>query len=229
MKPGFTLIEVLIALVLSTILGSVLYMAFSQSTRTMRTTNSYEIVSISAQRTLDQLNRDLSAVCIPIDPKEKNCFTATNKGAHMDEIQMITTSVLSKDPAKAPARIARVTYHLMHDKNNPTLFTLTRAESSTIQTTEKKPPARNITVLTAISACAVEYMYTVSEKDERIIKKRSDWPSDSKDKLPVTPQAILLALTVTDEQEHVYTYKTHIDLISPCTDLQQTHTVQDKK
>ncbi len=65
MKSGFTLIEILVAIALSTMISYMLFAVFFQTNRSMRVVDSYVDVYTKAAIVARQLERDIAGACVP--------------------------------------------------------------------------------------------------------------------------------------------------------------------
>jgi prepilin-type N-terminal cleavage/methylation domain-containing protein len=130
MKPGFSLIEIVIALMLASMISLVLYTSFEQTKRVTRKIESLEQESLLGMLTYHQLERDLAGVCIPesflnsaIETSTTNqkkesennkldtVFRATLKGEEK-ELTFITTNPLVAYQEIKP-RLVRVMYRII--------------------------------------------------------------------------------------------------------------------
>ncbi len=159
MKPGFILMEILIAMVIAAIVGAALFSTFYQTNRVSVVINNVVDLSTKAALVQNQLEKDLAGVFIPVNvekPEKKqenqegllgqgqedrgeeikpitNIFTATIRGDMLNTLTFITCNPLqiywSERAGKAKPRVARVMYRLTKEKDQKDSYKLTRQEA----------------------------------------------------------------------------------------------------
>ncbi len=159
MKAGFVLIEVLLASLISSIIGAALFGAFYQVNRAVRVVDDFVDVYAKAAILQHQLEKDLAGTCIPVEavpaaPKDKNkkdkeeedkekkkepkkpfakLFYGVNRAGMFDMLTFITNNPLQvywgAKAGKAKPKIARIVYRLVEDKEEKGSYTLMRQES----------------------------------------------------------------------------------------------------
>ncbi len=160
-KFGFSLLEIIIGLALSAMLGTVLFNTFFQSTRTLRLVDEYSELDTGISIVLTQLERDLAGTFVPeYEPEQKKdleqkeeapdkkqqqekkkkkepSFVAKTKNKHLDFISFVTSNPLSRFGAPLPTiapkpSLVRVLYKLRENKEKKGAFVLTRQESTNL-------------------------------------------------------------------------------------------------
>ena len=154
MKPGITLIEVALSILLASFLASVLFISFSQLQVASRITESFIEVDMRSAVVMHQMSQDIAGAFVPqialiqtattadkkVTPratdKEKaiiplamnTVFTAKHKDKNLDMLTCITNNPIAVYDTVKPS-IARVVYRLVADKKREGTFRLLRQES----------------------------------------------------------------------------------------------------
>lgn len=160
-EQGFTLIELIIGLLLSSLLGTLLYTTFAQSSRTLRMVEENAELGVGIVTVLHQLEKDLAGAMIPAhepeekkeqveekgatrpqqkppeEKKEKKFFVAKLKNKQLDFLTFITTNPRSRHVSPAPSvlpqpSLVRVLYKIRENKEHQGSFVLLRQESTNL-------------------------------------------------------------------------------------------------
>ncbi|MGC2310899.1 MAG: prepilin-type N-terminal cleavage/methylation domain-containing protein [Candidatus Babeliaceae bacterium] len=156
MKSGFSLIEIVVALALASLLTIVLYTSFEQTKRTTKRMESLEEVSALTMRLYYQLEKDLGGVFVPPSFLVQDKKVTTTSGQPVPEKQeqekeseklpevfrvqikgeekeftFITTNPLLTYQEIKP-RLVRVMYRIIPSKTREGTFAFTRRESTEI-------------------------------------------------------------------------------------------------
>lgn len=149
MKPGVSLIEVVIGILLSSMLATLLFVSFSQLQIASRITESFIEVDMRSAVVVRQMSRDISGAFVPqlalietsttqkaaaqdqqksVTPLDKSTvFKVQHKDKNLDILTCVTNNpVMMYDTARP--RIARVVYRLVADKKREGAFRLVRQE-----------------------------------------------------------------------------------------------------
>ena len=146
MKQGFTLIEILIALVIASLLGMILFNTFFQSNRSIQIVDSVIDLNMRAVVLGNQLEKDISGAFVPRGKKKKKeseekseqkekekkkeekqkplkkIFYATQKNDMLDMLTFITSNSLSTycsdQIGSARPKIARIMYKIEEDDDS---------------------------------------------------------------------------------------------------------------
>ncbi len=144
-QPGFTLIEVLVAGLIATIMSIALFAIYAQVTQAAKTIENAVAMNTRIVATVQQLERDIAGVCIPFCAREQKddettatvpaqgqlpeqkpqrkkitrIFYGTVKDEQLDMLTFITNNPLqgywSDRAGKAKPALARVVYRLERD------------------------------------------------------------------------------------------------------------------
>lgn len=151
-RPGFSLIEIIIALAISSFVGIMVFNTISLLQQSSKRYNQLITIDSQQQMLFCQMQKDISAMVIPLygflpdakagnqvdkkDEQEKAQQEYLKKFGLQIEVErenvkslsFVTTSLLSVYGAKKP-RLARVRYLMVPDANHQNYFTLMRQES----------------------------------------------------------------------------------------------------
>jgi len=144
-KPGFTLLELLIAFAIGSFVLTAIFTIFYQTSRVLRMVNKIENEDARFYILQYQFERDLSGAFVPLRLKEKKpdekqskkkpledgkkakkefeevplekAFSSTNKGGNLQELTFISSNPLPTYKKIGP-RIVRVVYRLVEDKES---------------------------------------------------------------------------------------------------------------
>ncbi len=194
MKAGFSLIEIIVATLLSAMLATVLFNAFYQSNRSLVLVDEYTEIDTNQVVVLHQFEQDLAATLwLPIEKKEE-AKKGDNKqqmpavgDAQKKEVKKITKNFFSSNKSNqlvlltfltlnpralynGKPRLVRVVYRLAPHKEYKDVFVLTRQESADLDFElfevkgEKK--IRELVVCDAVKKCSLEFVYTPTKKTD---------------------------------------------------------------
>lgn len=181
-KQGFILVEVLIALVISSMLTGALFLTLSQISAGVRAVDTVMDVHTRALIAIRQLERDIAGAMLIQEKITKNFFNQV-KDDNCQLLTFITNNPLQQwQGSVATPRLVRVTYRLVADKavskNKGKRYTLTRQESVDLtfdakQTNDGDTKSRAYEMIDGIASFKTFY---VSGQDDEI----TAWDSDSK-------------------------------------------------
>jgi prepilin-type N-terminal cleavage/methylation domain-containing protein len=185
MKQGFTLIEVLVATLISAILGTMLFALFSQISSLTGKMSQRINEGVYRSIVIRQLERDLAGVYVPAEiPKEQAEFICTVQEKQLSELSFVTTNSIIHGTTCSPASV-RVRYSLTPEKKKnrrhdtkPT-YTLMRQESTTLDTKGMKEDKNQTGYVLAygLSECTIECTsITIDQKGEQKREKSMSWP-----------------------------------------------------
>jgi prepilin-type N-terminal cleavage/methylation domain-containing protein len=194
-QRGFTLLELVISLLLSSMLGTVLFTTFFQSSRTLRFVDEYAEVDSSMATILKQMERDVAGALEPVyraPPKNKEAeaqpdepnkekkkerapsFIAKEKNKQLDYVSFVTTNPRSRFAPPLPTSVAkpslvRVMYKLREAKERKDRFVLIRQESTNLAIAsfakKSEKPPRELIVSDAVEKCSIEYLYDIEGEE----------------------------------------------------------------
>ncbi len=146
-RPGFSLIEIIIALAISSFVGIMVFNTISLLQQSSKRYNQLITIDGQQQMLFSQMQKDISAMAVPLygfvpDPKAKKeeqekaqqeyfkrfGLQIEIENEHLKSLSFVTTSLLSVYGSKKP-RLARVRYLMVPDANHQNYFTLMRQES----------------------------------------------------------------------------------------------------
>lgn len=182
-RPGFSLIEIIIALAISSFVSIMLFTTISLLQKTSRRYN--EIISMLQQQEVmyAQLQKDITGMAIPLfgyKPNTKDTKEAQEKKQQeyfntfmmqcdvetdrLKRLTFVTTSALQTFDAQKTG-LVRVQYTLEPDKQNSAFFTLYRQESSKLGLKESEFTKENAYILAwGIKTCTITF--TVFKEEE---------------------------------------------------------------
>lgn len=201
--PGFSLIEVLIALAIASIIGVALFTTLTQMNSL--TQNADTIMYEDGRITLlhNQLKKDLSGAFVPtqaveqpLDKEKKNkkplqkIFYGTNQEKGMlNTLTFITTNPLASYGSSKP-RVARIMYRLIAEKEsgNPPTYTLYRQQGNDLEyDSYKQDNKKNRSYMLAEDIKSVTIDYATYKKQEKktgapeVVEIVKEWDSDKLD------------------------------------------------
>jgi prepilin-type N-terminal cleavage/methylation domain-containing protein len=189
MKDGFALIEVLLASLISSILGVILFTAYYQSNKvTMAIDNFIDVYSKEALLQT-QLERDIIGSFIPQQAYEKekfieDVFMSKNQQGITEFLTFITNNPLTAYQQTKP-RIVRVVYRLKEDSystEHKKSYALLRQESAGLDVKlfkeEKDTKIKSYELVDGIKEFTVSY-YALNRTNDRVeIEKKEVWPAE---------------------------------------------------
>ena len=147
-SPGFSMLEIIMVMAISTIIMTCLFQIYNQTARNMNRVQRFVFEDTQILTLKDRFEKDVSGLSAiwfkqaeletllaqkeqkepPKDFKKRSFyFYSTNKGDHFDTLTFITTNAL-KSYGKTFDRFVRVVYRLEADPENKDLFRLMRKE-----------------------------------------------------------------------------------------------------
>lgn len=199
---GFTIIELVIAITLASLLMIAVYRAFNQINRTAIHIESLFDYTQVMPLVYNQLEKDISAAFVPLrgyPPEEKKeekkptdmlitgtatapevkpkkiekVFYSTNDHESLKLMTFISTNPLLGYGQIAP-RIVRVTYRLVPDKNSENLFILTREESTDLSAQALDKNTRGYEILRDLKTIKVRFWGIKEEEQEKKDNKKEE-------------------------------------------------------
>ncbi|MDR3646952.1 MAG: prepilin-type N-terminal cleavage/methylation domain-containing protein [Candidatus Babeliales bacterium] len=131
---GFTIIELIIGIAISSIISIILFQSFSQTSKTIKTIDTMIFMDRRVSVLQNQLDKDITAIFMPEQlnhEKLERYFYSQNNQNQLKEFTFITTNALQVYQSTSP-RIVRVTYQLREIKSSPNEFSLFRKESTNL-------------------------------------------------------------------------------------------------
>lgn len=194
-RPGFSLIEILIAMAISSF---VMTMVFSTISMLQKSSSRYnELITVDSQQEIlfSQLQKDIAGIVLPAygfkaSPKdkpedaqkkqqeyyEKFTFQFEMVEDRLKMLTFVTTSILATYGAEKP-HLVRVRYTLVPDERNNKYFTLMRQESTELllQDFEKNSPP-NYAIGYGFKTCAIACTLISTDKDnKKKVEEVSSW------------------------------------------------------
>ena len=189
---GFSLLELVIALLISSMMALALYQTFHQTQKTVMHVDAFIQRNVFVTLLYNQLDKDISSIFVPhsaysqesskkSDKKneekaslEKIIYAQSEQG-HLKELSFITTSALIGYNEIAQ-RLIRVTYVLKSEAND--LFTLMRTESTQLEYGPEKPLNVNSYVIAEhIKNFSITFYVSSSQQEKSEYNKISEWSS----------------------------------------------------
>jgi len=153
MKRGFTLLELLAALAITSVVITLLFNSLFQTTQIVDRSDNLININTRAILVQHQLEKDLMGTFLPVQsfkekeeekkPEKKESkkltkvFYGINRGPILDILTFITNNPMSaywgKQTGKAKPKIARIVYRLVKDKEIKESYTLLRQEDSNLE------------------------------------------------------------------------------------------------
>lgn len=215
-RNGFSIIELMLAIVISSLLLGLLYQIFNQIRLGVQRTERSVTITLTIARLEDILRNDLSCAYIPrqFEEKEssqlKNLFFSQNEQKRLKRLSFISTNALGSY-AENSAQGVRIRYSLEPSDSSPDLFTLKRQQSTNF---DLKPfeqgQVRAYLVADRIKEMSTTFMVLKKPKEgEKSTEPRYDeyqqWGDSIKENV-LLPDAILIKGTVVDQrmQEHAF-------------------------
>lgn len=202
-KPGFSIIEVVIGLMISSILLTVsltVYNQISKSCTKIQNTTSQDLAIMILQK---RMSDDLLGLCplwftgndikTIINTKnneqknqsiqENNYFYALTKNEQLDLMTFVSSNTLQTYP-EPEHYIARIVYILKEDQNKENFFILQRKEESQISNefdVEKIRDGKFYTVIDHIKKCKLEYGFMPTKNEVNQKKLNFTWVKEWSD------------------------------------------------
>lgn len=181
--PGFTLIEVLIAVAISAILAGMLYRIVGQAQRLLGSVERTASLDTRIALFHERFGLDITGAFIPgKSPKPLDkIFFSENDGTNLKKLTCITCNpmqVYGKGELYRP-RIARVTYEVRASTQFPGALTLYRKESTALACCDKEGRAREYELVDNIKSLAITYQ--VLEPKENKWESFDYWSTDEQE------------------------------------------------
>jgi len=204
MKPGFSILEILVALALGTFIGSAIFTSFMQVNRGYKVARQVVDLDFKMCVVQHQLDRDLSGAFIPFSLKKKKEESASSpvdgkktgqkreekvetplKDGFLSKVtdgnttlfSFVTSNPLSVYGHMVP-RVARVVYQLIPEKQRsgePLSYALFRTEYKELPFEEpKEKSSEGIKVIGGIKSMLLEYEVKVAEEKEGSKEKEGE-------------------------------------------------------
>ncbi|MBI2344801.1 prepilin-type N-terminal cleavage/methylation domain-containing protein [Candidatus Dependentiae bacterium] len=222
LKPGFSIIELVIGLMISSIFltaALTMYNQISKSCNKIQSITSQDLSIMILQRRMTQDLLGLSPVWFTQaditkkqnknseqknpDIKENNYFYAQTKDGQLDFMTFVTTNTLQAYPT-AEHRIARIVYILKEDSKKENFFILQRKEEGHISNEFNPTKIKDgafYTVTENIKKCKIEYgSIETSEKEwnfkwvEQWTEQQEKEKKDEKEKESKLPNIIRITI-----------------------------------
>jgi type II secretory pathway pseudopilin PulG len=193
MRSGFILLEVLISLVISSIIGILLFGAFTQTNRVVQRVETIADLQRRQIITLEQLKKDISGACIPLhtssQTKITHVFYSINENQQLKTLTLITNNPLDiyqgNQASSITPKLVRIIYKLTPEKTNnseKTSYQLTRTETPLLAYTENDPPAENTrthVLARGIKLCKISYLIPDRTDDKISYLKTDSWDKEN--------------------------------------------------
>lgn len=189
MKPGFTIIEILIATAIASIAGLMLTNAMSLMQRNRAYVDRYTDLFSRAALVHNQLTRDISGAFIPVQAdlqttttipaksaqgKQKSIdkvFYSVNEGGQLSVLSCITNNPIQfywgEKVGKPQPLVARVVYRLDRDKKRKDSYTLFRQQGNELDFAQyKDKKVRTYELIDKIKDFSVEYVAMIEKKQQ---------------------------------------------------------------
>jgi prepilin-type N-terminal cleavage/methylation domain-containing protein len=213
---GFTLIEIMIALFISSLLTLLLYQSFSQTQRTARNINALMDVTANMPIAYNQLEKDFLALFVPERvfkdmankaqkkdtavqaPTEKeqktkepfkDIFVCAIKEKNLERMSFISTHSLALYNTVVPHAV-RILYRLVPWADNPTLFSLVRQETTTLDMSLakfKEDRIREYDLIRGVKELRFEFLVPEKLQEEQV-KETGKGQKKEQEKQPERPK-----------------------------------------
>lgn len=211
-SKGFTIIELIIGIAISSIISIILFQSFSQTYKTINTIDNMIFMDRRISVLQNQLDKDTTAIFIPKQlnyEKLERYFYSQNNQKNLKEWTFITTNSLQIYQATSP-RIVRVTYQLRENKKAQNEYLLFRKESTNLAYGAEKD-AIEYELVDFIKDFSLEFGYKQdlkinnkeSKKELKILK---DWtpkePDLKKGETYKIPEIVIIKISLWDGALH---------------------------
>lgn len=193
MRPGFSLLEIIIALAISSFVGIMIFNTISLLQRSSSRYN--QLITIDSQQQLlfAYMQKDISAMVLPLwgftanqkDKKEEQEKAQQEyvkrfglqievENERLKSMSFVTTSIL---PTYGPpkARLARVRYILLPDEKHDGFFTLMRQESPELAMQDFERTHSSYAIAFGIKSCTIACTSITEKDNERKVEEVSSW------------------------------------------------------
>ena len=220
-KPGIILIEVMLALVISSMLAASLLFSLYQMNITQDAVTDLVTTYGKIAIVRHQLARDIMGAFVPVQfdaqqtapEKEKQkpldkIFYSVNKEGKLDTLTFITSNPMEvywgKKSGKPKPRIARVVYRVQPEKRRKNSYVLMRQEGSqldfAVYKQDAKDAPRTYQVVDGIKDLVITY-FTKTKAEEKKppeYKTAKEWKEQQKDKKITLPSLVEVRLALWD-------------------------------
>ncbi len=208
-KQGFTFIELILALAISSLIGAALMLSFGQTQKGARIVERMIDTDVRILLMLNQFERDISGAFVPryslSKEKEKVFFSKQDAKKNVQELTFITCNPLQVYEDYKP-RIVRVTYRLVAESDRGDSFKLLRKENKALAYDSKEKVAE-YQLVSGIKSMQITYYVPEQEKEKKEMQAKKytafdTWGTDeekrAKEKLSPLPQYVLVNLVLWD-------------------------------
>ena len=206
MKAGFTFLELIIGLFISSVIMIALYSGFFVTGNVIKTSETVVGIDVHLAIIAHQLENDLSGVFVPLEVKEtatttdattektaepkktaeeaqketKDIFLGINKDTSLQKLTFITNNPLQIYSKEGPKpRIVRVVYSLIPSEDK-TSFSLMRQESTNLDLKafdlKGQQEIRKYALAANIKSMQAEYLYPEQVKEDESKKDKEQQP-----------------------------------------------------
>lgn len=207
-NSGFTLVELLIAITLSSILLTALYQIFRQTQKSVSTAQTAVDITRTITAWYELMLRDCAAVFIPRVVGEKQIdklFSLTQDGKLLKQFTFLTTHHLPVFGERTPDYV-RVWYRLEEMEKASGLYVLKRQESASVKDFESGK-VRAYDIISRIKECEITCFVQKPEEKEKkeaqpSYERLTSWSAEERiaKNLRALPEFLLINLTILDEQ-----------------------------
>lgn len=191
MKKGFVLIELLVATIIASLIGGILFTALYQINRFQAVVDNLIDVYTRATIVHNQLERDLMGAFIPVEaqlekkkekkvpPKRKeikpinHIFYSKNRNGRLELLTLITNNPMTifwgAKSGKAKPRVARVQYTIQPEADRKDSFVLLRQENYELDMSAFKQETKKIRayeVIDGIKDISVQFTAVIEKKEK---------------------------------------------------------------
>ncbi len=203
---GFTLVEILVAVTILSIILTIIYGSFAASTKSISTCRERSDIYQIARLSLDRMAEDISCAFLPevLDLGDiKFGFTGEDgetEGMPRDVLNFISTSNLQFGKGLKGTGLCEIGYYMETDPETDELLLIRREDDSIDDETDKGGFAREL----ADRIKCLDFKYYDGEGEES-----EEWYSDDRNSLP---RMVKIILTMEDENEQMLDFSTRVYL-----------------
>jgi len=207
-NAGFSMIEVLVAVIIVGLITASVWSSLFTSARTRDKIEKKDDFTQMARTVMDRISKDLSLAFIIPQAQGMTGFKGRS-----NEVTFSTFAHQAMAPNIKECEQTVITYSLSRDKENADLFTLTRRENKRLGNDFGESNGRPLSLLPGISSLKLEYFDGEKFSD--------NWDHESvetkkKDKIP---KAVKVSLDVEDEQGNEHHFYTMVNITLSRIDL----------
>jgi prepilin-type N-terminal cleavage/methylation domain-containing protein len=198
-SSGFTLIELIFGILISSILVSMLYLCLYQLQRAARVSDNILSVDMRVLTLKNQLSRDLAGAFMPQSTgEEQKYFFGESDHGNLKLLTFISVNPL-RTAIETNPKIVRVRYQVSSVPEQPDTFKIQRAESNGLEYI-KLADARNYIVIDEIKSLKVTY-FMPEEKPEKLDKsEKADGAKNNKISKTINDKSELLKINFIAKQ-----------------------------